>query len=121
MLREGTRKYGNGRVGFACSGRNRQRIDRYAFAAMDSGLPQHRVVHGPFHGMLTVAIHRQDSSIRQKSGGRKEETIKRFVRKRNKNSAGRIVNFRELGAARNKNAPVVQRSYPGEQLVAGKL
>src|SRR5579859_921979 len=88
---------------------------------MDSGLPQHRVVHGPFGGMLSVAIHHQDPSIRQKSGGRKEEAIQRFVRKGNENSASWIVDFREFGAARNQNAAIIQRSYPGEQLVAGKL
>ena len=94
---------------------------RPGLACQDSGLPQHRVVYGPFRGMLSVAIHHQDPSIRKKSGGRKEEAIQRFVRKGNKNSASRIIDFRKFGAARDQNAAIVQRSYPGEQLVAGKL
>src|SRR5689334_9257344 len=121
MLREATRKYGRGRVWFARSGRKRWRIDRSRFAARDSGLPQHRVVHGPFRGMLSVAIHQQDTSIGKKSGGRKEEAIQRLVSNRNKNSASWIVNFRLFGATCDQNAAIVQRSYPGEQLVAGKF
>src|ERR1044071_4249384 len=117
MMREATRKYGSGRVCFAWS---RSALNAPG-AAMDSGLPQHRVVHGPFARMLSVAIHHQDPSIRQKSGGRKEEAIQRFVRKGNENSASWIVDFQLFGAARDQNATIVQRSYPGEQFVAGKL
>src|SRR6478735_8089911 len=119
MPHEATRKYGRERVWFAwcwfvavtgSMSRKRQRIQRSRFAARDSGLPQHRVVHGPCGGMLSVAIHHQDASIRQKRGGRKEEAIQRFVIKGNENSASWIVDFRQFGAARDQNTAIVQRS-----------
>ena len=64
------------------------------------------MVHGPFRRILSIAIYKQDSSIRKKSGGRKQEAIQRFVIHRDKNSARRIVNFRLFSAARDQNAAI---------------